>query len=872
MSVQNGVGWVRTNYTGTIGYGDISGPGMDPVITEAPYQVEFNAWPWPPVTSQVCFLTPEAPDDKIWGEQEALVAPDEIGPVLAIGLRNRGGDVVDFLIRTNTIPIAPANNGELLALWAAGIDIAEPVILDEGWLFVDLTGLTAANKANVLNNGIMFCVNHNGAVAGDYGLATLDDFILFEHYFFPPPDSLIATSHGQITRLAPESALVSELENQFSNLSVQFSGKILKELRDQGDDVILLSKNIAGEDVFFGRSIDIKSPWIIKKMNTSMSLSGSEFESDVDLIESLDACFLDIDAQAIVRGGLVPLAKFSGFINDVVSTRGGVTVSTHSNLASFLDTNYWPKRIGAFEVVDDNLLVSPSYDWAATGYSTFEILYSLLVNTRTTGRMQDFFTNDWVYLLRRFNRVWRYPEIDELGSQCEGMTVREVIEMVSELYNLFYGISQQGNILVWHPACYRDSLRLHELNLDKETAEGGHFSKPIKEKYETVRLKGDFAGGSIDESLVTNVSEKAYKTGNEYLIEPTNAEGNIPLHAATKDYFAKGLLNQHSNRLTGKTKQLDVTIGQKGLLFDVGDQVRVTSTKFNLDEYYMVTNISPSLSGGTKVSMVHFEDWPAAHSTFTEDGPLMIIRDAAGENKTWRATGAFADFVQVGGAAGQRQGSSWEGEITYSGVYPAGGLLRGAVGLSNSKYNLYDVQYGGEAHQTIAAGAAFPILKITYNNGVDPRSGFVVIAKNNGGGVCNYRQLDFYAGWCPDLANINDPLGMGNYVDLVEFEKGVGSGPVGEGYVGSFSLVIGLTSSPNPDVDIYHRRELVGTSSLGYAQNDVDWEFTEYQGWSDGVGPDHVILAPFCLYIEEFSYPPDTSQMLGLSGVDKYFP
>ena len=136
-------------------------------------------------------------------------------------------------------------------------------------------------------------------------------------------------------------------------------------------------------------------------------------------------------------------------------------------------------------------------------------------------------------------------------------------------------------------------------------------------------------------------------------------------------------------RLLEPAVKLSFTIGLRGLTWRLGDQLVVSSDRYNLtSKTFMVTALNASpLAASVDVEAVHYTGWPGGHSLFQGTAPLGIYRwrRARGwvtqvsayenptlDNLTW-ATDKTSDLTLGGpGSAWGTMGyGSWEGAAMY---------------------------------------------------------------------------------------------------------------------------------------------------------------------------------------------------------------
>ena len=862
--------WTRIDYTGVNGSGQ-NGNAVD-VNTEEPYTCsKFGA---PSMRDWLLFITPEVPDEGVWGPPNIDGSGVFEEPVIAfyvsdIGCNFAPADRPTILIKTHANLIAPATGVALWTLWGAGIDLAEIQIEGRGWHFLTMKDNAAIDLFRARDNGIMIGINDSvwNAIT-DEGSMTITKFRLFSHVRYEEPDTIFYPSNDFLNRLPISDVVKDELNLNSSDAKIEFEGLIDREVRQKGGNIILDKSNIALSDLFAKQEIDFIEPWKLPDLNTTAFLIGEDFANDPSYLESLLGCFFSLSVYLIIKGTRTLIYRIGGTISNVDSTVDGLKIAIMSAFSGgiefpiYNDEDSIGYRIGGV-IPDAEVLFGTSF-----GEVTWTLLHELLMNMRSGARKSDLFVNDWVYLRERFVNIWYYLRNTGYASSWTGKTIKDAIETIASMYGLFIGISQQGNLMVWHPAVYRPSMRVHELNLDTQ-ASGVVITRPNKDNYSVAMLSGDGMFGSISEQIMLYLTLETFLTGESYELNPVDGEGEVPYHYYPAWDFRRSLLKQHVARVSGSMRQIECEVNNTGLLYDIGDQVKVSSNLFDMDEdTYMVVGIEPSIESPTKVTLMRWLSDESKHCLFEEDGPKLIIRDETGENKCWTSVGALADFVPTGPDIIFRR-SSWQGKLIYSAV---GDFLRGAAALSNAKQEVYQFEYGG-SHTTMTNGGAWPIFRLRHTS---DNSAFVVLIKNEEGADTTFPYLKMYAGWCPDEAFIDDPT---TYVNCIEFEDGVGTGNtdsiVWGGYIGTISLVIPVTSSPTPPVLVYKNCQLIGTSTLGYAKNDGGWEFTEIEGWKTHiVGEWGICAGIYSLFInqDDAGVFDENLSLLPESGYDIFYP
>jgi hypothetical protein len=297
---------------------------------------------------------------------------------------------------------------------------------------------------------------------------------------------------------------------------------------------------------------------------------------------------------------------------------------------------------------------------------------------------RDIYPDDWYWLRMRFEG-WALLSADAntaeamVNAAWNGASYGEIAEWIMGQLGLYCAISRNGNLLVWHPAVYRPSQRHYSLNLDTETTDGGRL-ETVQGRIDGSRITGtDMRATPVDhdESLQHPDAPRG-ALGKLLTIDSNNSDGTCPVEVFDAAIYRNALLRQYAQR--GGDCVLAVgTVGKRGLLYDIGDILTIT-TERAATANYLITDLNPSGDGlSVEFSAINFPSWPAATTVLAPaTAPYAIYRGAGKEygedldirtliNRTWRTdasklpnlTGPADGIMRYDERLGTWEGNGW---------------------------------------------------------------------------------------------------------------------------------------------------------------------------------------------------------------------
>ena len=249
---------------------------------------------------------------------------------------------------------------------------------------------------------------------------------------------------------------------------------------------------------------------------------------------------------------------------------------------------------------------------------------------------QNFRYNDFVYLMQRFGSTWE--KITYTTEELLELTISELCAVLASRHGLCISRGVDDSIQVWHPACYRPSLKIWELNQDQMKDDKFIRERP-KDRYNKIEV--ETIGGDTGQSysagelpLGQDEIDRVYSLGD--------------LKGLTNEIARDGLATQLAQRFTGERYKLECTVGMIAIGWECGDQVKITAPCYGLDEtlFLLVSVDGSPLTGQYSLTLLHHPDNIGLHSTFTDTNVIGIWRwwdwvdeEWTGVDQSWLATG-----------------------------------------------------------------------------------------------------------------------------------------------------------------------------------------------------------------------------------------
>lgn len=268
-------------------------------------------------------------------------------------------------------------------------------------------------------------------------------------------------------------------------------------------------------------------------------------------------------------------------------------------------------------------------------------MVSMFVNGTGTpwGRFRQ---EDLVWLFRRFGLVWSHVTVSTIDMQ--GYTIRGLIEEYGELYGICIGRGSDDAITFFHPAAYRPSMHVWDFDLDDDRVRGVRLiERKANKKFNNVTVNDYLTPFPIERSTRYDRIDSNHSVAG--------LVGDF-----SHDCAKAGLGTQLALRLCSRVSDLTFEAGAITLLWEDGDQIRITSSRYNLDATpFMVTSVCETpIKGRGRVKLVHYHDTPSLHNTFL-DTKLEGL---------WRWRDWYPDTGDASNQAWEGSGGTWTGGMS----------------------------------------------------------------------------------------------------------------------------------------------------------------------------------------------------------------
>jgi len=259
---------------------------------------------------------------------------------------------------------------------------------------------------------------------------------------------------------------------------------------------------------------------------------------------------------------------------------------------------------------------------------------------------------DLVWLLRRFGGVW--SAVTKSTVDLKTTTLGPLLKEWGEMYGICLGRGSDDAILIFHPTAYCPSLEVWDFNLNDATGIS-LIDNERNKSYNFITVNG------YDVTFPGARPTKYDKVDSAYTISGLGGD-------FTHDEAKAGLGLHLALRLCGRYRLLSFTAGAESILWEEGNQVRVTSTSRRLSAvpFLVIGTKASPIKGKVIVTLVHYPDNPAMHSTFLDTGLEGLWRwynwhsgSGTGANQAWTGSaGAWS-----GGAGVTKKYIDWQGAL-----------------------------------------------------------------------------------------------------------------------------------------------------------------------------------------------------------------
>jgi len=455
-----------------------------------------------------------------------------------------------------------------------------PTWTGQGWMAFPLTSSSAVLRNA---NGIVIKMNSDLAQVSSYRF--MKDPAPVGRAFLSY--DILDTIHGSATaRLEATAEALAALTNSQGVYSI--SGKIIQSnIRpDESDVSIIIGKgsSLAITD----HSIQLPETWKLANGNRgALSLS----RSAVDLLN--------------YRGAIieVSLKQKLGYLAET-------TIATQKGIVGSVEKTVIEQNVTIGDILFESLAMAPYYREQVLGVESVNILseprlYALLLILINGGGVpwSRFRQADLVWLLRRFGIVW--DDITESAGAMADFTVASFVEEYGMQYGLCISRGLDDSIVVWHPAVYRPSMKVHSVN-DTEINDIVYRKVNAIDKYDMIVV------GSEDVMWDAALSHQIDGRDKRYTV-PTLAGVFV-----SSDVCQYAIGRQLAQRLVAKHEEYEFSAGARAIDWEIGDKLKITSTRNGLSAtvFTIVSAKGDPLTGNFNVTAIRWPDSPGLQSTW----------------------------------------------------------------------------------------------------------------------------------------------------------------------------------------------------------------------------------------------------------------
>ena len=503
-----------------------------------------------------------------------------------------------------------------LSGWTSVSNVVNRYGVPEAWKF----GL--AQNAN----GYMFRVQPGQAILG--GVVRFNPYpnMVLRHFY--QYSATLATDADSTERITLDAETLSVLKNeaQYNKFELSATVKVSDRLPNESDIAIAM---VEGANI----------PVLTRKMQWPNS-------ADVDVpsagalpislvsnpsLDTTKGMGVETSLTLIKRDGTeVVVAKSGQYVGDITYGNDGMG---ELELRSLLATAYNSR------VVD----YSP-YTTATVNYIAEQAIYimtDILLNSAGL-KFGQLHYNNLPYLMRRFVGVWSplsYTQTDPAPASWLGLknrTVGEIIAEIGVLYNLAVSQTATACVSLWHPAVYRESMRVWTID-EEDCLPGGYklTKRGMEKQYGSIKVS--------DEGFTGNPAQTTIGYMPNYLPSDPDFNERIKSASAYGQCFVDhgsaraGLARQLSQRYTGRYWEAELSLAMQGLAIDNGDVIKLTGTGLSTMARFLVIAVNGNPTAGqVQITAVHYPDVLSVSNTFEADG-------VEGEWRWMDETGALDD-------------------------------------------------------------------------------------------------------------------------------------------------------------------------------------------------------------------------------------
>jgi len=503
-----------------------------------------------------------------------------------------------------------------LSAWGTVSNVVNRYGVPEAWKF---------SSTDVIH-GFMFRVQPAQTVRG--GVIRFNPYpdMVLRHFYQYSAD--LDTRVDATTRVTFDAETLAILKNeaQYNKFKLSATVKVSDRLPNESDIEIAMLKGasvpVINRKMQWPNSADVDIP--------SAGALPVSLVSNPDL-DTTKGMGVETSLVLIKRDGTeVVVGKSGQYVGDVTYLNNG---EGEIELRSLLATAYNSR------IVD----YSP-YTTATVNYIAEQAIYimtDILLNSAGL-KYEQLHYNNLPYLMRRFVGVWSplsYTQTDPAPASWLGLrnkTVGELIAEIGVLYNLAVSQTATGCVSLWHPAVYRESMRVWTID-EKDCLPGGYklTKRGMEKQYGSIKVSdAGFTGNPVQTTTGQMPNYLPSDPDFNERIKSVSAYGQCFVdHGSAR----AGMVRQLSQRYTGRYWEAELSMGMQGLAIDNGDVIKLTGTGLSAMARFLVIAVNGNPTAGqVQITCVHYPDVLSVSNTFEDDG-------VEGEWRWMDETGALDD-------------------------------------------------------------------------------------------------------------------------------------------------------------------------------------------------------------------------------------
>jgi len=469
---------------------------------------------------------------------------------------------------------------------------------ERGWVGFDL-----GTNSSLLRSTHGICIKINTTLAGPSS---------FKFSRVPVPvgraylaiNVLNAINVDAVDRASLDSSLLEAMKSSSPTYSLSARVKQEPIVPSRSDIPVTL-----GRDLQFNRNVPFPETW---RMSVP-SLGNLSFSLDVDLLPYRGSI---LETSLKVRSGQkapVVIAKQNVILGEVDSTFSQQEVVTADPLKEML--SMVPYRRDPILGMENVQIDTESRLYA---------MLAVMINGAGIG-WERIRQKDLYWLMLRFGSIW--DRISKTAADMRSYTIDNFVQEIGAQYAIAISRGNDDSISIWHPAVYRPSLRVWEIN-DTEIANVHYKRKDGQDTYDIVKIQTTPV--SLEDEFPTRLDSR----DNIYSL--SSLGGCFNSYQAARASLGKQL----AQRLTCPYYTYEFTAGPVAAAWEVGDKLKITSksNSFSNKVFTIIRISGKSVDGKYKIQAVHWPQSPGYQSTWQDTGLKGIWRFWKWD--TWAKTGA----------------------------------------------------------------------------------------------------------------------------------------------------------------------------------------------------------------------------------------